>query len=253
MTHGRHVRVEIGEAARRCGAASSGCDCCAEMLQRRGRAASSAFSRARTIFIIAMRGPANTSVQPGSTSTSVARRGRSPRQARAGRCRRGRPSSPAHRRDRRAGRKIDLAGIGGMGAHHAEQEGAIRALAARPCAKQFRIAAVGKAPVAPRHEAREIGLEIRPAQRRRRSIATRRMQQDAAVPQRRLGARSFVEMRIDLGAPLVARTRHGRAARSADRAARRCGDVNHRVRRRKRPRPRQASIVAFASPRPRRR
>src|SRR5258708_13777886 len=96
--------------------------------------------------------------------------------------------------------KIDAAGIRGVLAHFAQDERAIRTTQ-RAHAKTVEHFPVRKAPVAPRQEACEIGLEITGAKALSGEDRIAR-QQDAAVPDRLL-ALFFRKMRIDVGAPRV--------------------------------------------------
>src|SRR5258708_12279396 len=94
--------------------------------------------------------------------------------------------------------KIDAAGLRGVLAHFAQDERAIRTTQ-RAHAKTVEHFPVRKAPVAPRQEAREIGLEITAAKALSGEDRIAR-QQDAAVPHRLL-ALFFRKMRVDIGAP----------------------------------------------------
>jgi hypothetical protein len=100
----------------------------------------------------------------------------------------------------RAGREIELAGVGGMRRHQPEQERAVGTMQ-RAHRKADLDRPIGKIEGAPRQEAREIGFEKRAAQ----LIGGERMlvhHQHAAIPQRRLSALQLREAGVDLGAPL---------------------------------------------------
>src|SRR5882672_11227793 len=99
----------------------------------------------------------------------------------------------------RSGRKIDAPGVRRVLAHLAEHEGAVGA-AERAHTKTVEHGSVGKAPVAPRQKACEIGFEIAGAEAipGKHRVAP---EQDAAVPQGGLFALLVGEMRRDLSAP----------------------------------------------------
>ena len=102
-------------------------------------------------------------------------------------------------RIRRAGREIDLAGGRGVRAHLAQQKRAVRR-AQRRHREAVAHRGVGKAPVAPGDEAREVGFEIRAGQHAVGDV-TAPHHQHAAVPHLRLVCAQPDEMRVDLGAP----------------------------------------------------
>ena len=141
------------------------------------RASASALSCACTIFISAMRWPSGVAVQPVSGATSAAP---SPVSSVSSRI------TPRFEIDGvaddivrvgRARREIDLPGIRCVRAHHAEQERAVGG-AQRRHREAVAHRLVGKIPVAPRDEAREIHLQIRAAEHavrdRRRAAAAAR-------------------------------------------------------------------------------
>ena len=200
---GRHRRLAGRRASRTIWmSASSGCAWLARNARMRSRNAS-ALSRACTIFISAMRWPSGIASNRLAASTSA---GPSPVSSVNSRitprfeidaCRRRCHSDPACRPENRSARHWRCAApiTPSRNAPSAERSAAMReAVAHRP---------VGKTPVAPGEEAREIGLRDT---RRESTPSVDRcspQQQHAAVPQLRLLGAQLREMRVDLGAALV--------------------------------------------------